>query len=137
MKYRPEMPEQLKHAWQVVGLLVDWDDHVDLTLLHPVDVHYDRKVEIVEVRQRLPRRRAPTSPGAYRPRMPYAGGATACCLDQPTTHRSDHVLPCAETHRSRTRTSDPVIMRRSRRARMRALAPSNPSLLQLGDHRRC
>jgi hypothetical protein len=60
LKYRPDMPEQLgslEHARQVTRALVDWynDDHyhVGLALLHPVDVHHGRAVEIVAARQRV------------------------------------------------------------------------------------
>jgi putative transposase len=60
LKYRPDMPEQLgsvEHARQVTRALVDWYNedhyHVNLALLHPVDVHHGRAAEIVAARQRV------------------------------------------------------------------------------------
>lgn len=60
LKYRPDMPAQLgslEHARQVIRSLVDWYNeehfHVGLALLHPVDVHHGRTVEIVAARQRV------------------------------------------------------------------------------------
>ena len=60
LKYRPDMPEQLgslEHARQVIRGLVDWYNedhyHVNLALLHPVDVHHGRVAEIVAARQRV------------------------------------------------------------------------------------